>query len=222
MKDRDVHRIIEEQEPELKDRIYKNLENKIDLTSVNNAPIAKKRLRLKYIAGVITGMCIISISILLPFLLRGNNVKSENRYCTQKDYTMQQIDITIQEYALETKKPLLYLNWYENAEEFKTTLYSNINNPNDMICLKEFIVNGETGDIANLYITDQRTTVDFLEPISKLCKDEMRIKDISVNYGIGLNESVVQFYYRDYNYIINFEDVLSTNYIVEIVSNMIK
>ncbi len=224
MKEIDIHRWIEQQDKEKKDALYEKLQSKLDLAprqeTMQVAQQPKKKSRVLILASAAC-LCIVCVAIMLPFLLKSKTDNTpRDRYCEQKDYVMVSSDKTIKEYAIFANKQMLYIDWYALAEDITTNLYVSVNDPNDMIFIKETLVNGETGDTVSLFITDIYTKVDTLAWFEDACINTYDTHNITVQWAYGKQSSSAMFSYKDFRYYIELRDPIDENAIKEIIEGM--
>lgn len=218
MKDIDVHRLIEQQEPEAKERMWQRIKAELNLPDAPQpAPVvAKPRPWKKWTAIAAALVCVITLSIVLPLTLGGEKV----RFCESKQYTTESLEQNLGDYFSSNNKNLLYVDWYDSAEEVKTR-YGHINgNANDVVFYSETIINGETGETLNVYITDNKTRVDILE--SYYADDiVMTVQDINVKGLFDRLSSRVMFEYNNNVYFLKLDIGNAQERLTEIIENML-
>lgn len=223
-----IHRIIEEQDLEKKNELYQKLEERLDLSDKKTEEVkAPKKSFLKnwrYYAAAAVTCCIICVAVLVPILLNAPSQDSETnlyRYCDTKDYNANNISDNIKQYATLQQKDLLYFDWYNNAEIVETTLYTNKKDSNDMICIQEMIVNGETGEKVLLFITDIYTRVDLLKWMESSCVDTSQVNSIEVKWTYGETVSNAIFEFNGFRYYIELEFPEDENSILTLIETLL-
>ena len=218
MKDIDVHRLIEQQEPEAKERMWQRIKAELNLPDAPQpAPVvAKPKQWKKWTAIAAALVCVITLSIVLPLTLGGEKV----RFCDSKQYTTESLEQNLGDYFSSNNKNLLYVDWYDSAEEIKTR-YGHINgNANDVVFYSETIINGETGESLTVYITDNKTRVDILENHYS-DNNEFVVKNIEVKGAFDRLLSRVMFEYNKNIYYLEIDVGDAQERLTEIIENML-
>ena len=143
-----------------------------------------------------------------------------NRYCTAADYTLNPLEHNLKEYSDINNKNLLYLNWYEKIdfiEDFKYVL----NDDGEEICIREEMVNGETGDEVALYVTDTHTDIDELMKIKEVCIKVKNIIDIEVKWAYNTFNAYALFEYQDWRYYLRLASPMTETAILDLVEEML-
>lgn len=227
MKDRDVHQLIEQQNAEKKAAMYSEFEKKHNLTANNTVEVRHKHtIRYVSFASVLAALCLI---IMLPFMLHteeslpadGEQPAPTVRFCAAEDCTLIYMDNTVKEYAANRGLSLLYLDWYDVAEDIQSRLYVDKNDNTDVIYIQEGLVNGETGEIVYLYIMDVFTTVDMFTFFEETCSRIAVIGEITVNWSYRQSTSAAFFEYEGYKYYISLELPMEEEDILRIAEAMI-
>ncbi len=225
MRERDVHDLIEQQDPEHKQELLDKIkvriaeENIFPQTQQNteHEPVAaKKKNKLTLVIASVVTACLLCLAIVLPVTL----TETKDRYCAAGDYQEEVLSYNIKEYASNNNKQLLYIDWYSIADEVTTTLNFNIKNHNDMIFVSEVLVNGETGEIVHLLITDNRTRVDVIEKWSS-CDTESKIGGITVRIKELLDTHLAAFEYNGFRYYLQVDNASNQNRVAELVGQML-
>lgn len=219
MREKDVHNLIEQQDNEAKRRIWQKISAQVDVEPVPSKQTAskKKTTLISVLAAVL--VCLVTLSIALPIALRDNEPKS--RFCDGTQYAVIPFNQTLKEYSLSKNNGLLYVDWYDIADDV-TTVYAHINDDaDDIVYLSEFIANGETGELLTIYITDNRTQVDFLQAFNNV-GDEDTVKNITVKYGSVQFDSVAVFEYENHIYYLTIYAGGGQARLTEIIEDMLK
>ena len=226
MKKRNVHRYIEEQSFEAKENLRKKTEEKLgfSLSQETEYSFEKKAKKTqKFFAVFATTACIVCLLIALPFIFRDDTeLGKEMRYCKEEDYTWIWSDCNIKDYNQRYEKNLLYINLYERASEVTTQIYVSKNDEKDIIFFYEMLFLEDTYDEIDLYITDNRTTVDILVGIEDSCKKSNYINEVLVRWMCADDSGKIVFEYKGYKYFITLEFLVEENDIMELVGYMLK
>ena len=220
MREGDIHKLIEQQEPEAKQRIWEKIVSQVDLTSapsVSNKPVYKRKIGL-WTAFAVALVCIVTLSVVLPLTINSNE---GDRYADFNNYTIEPLGESFKEYFAEHNLDILYLDWYGVAEEVISE-YGHINgNKSDVVFFKERIANAETGDVVFLYVTDNKTRVDIFKT-HYLAKDNFTVNGVKVSWSIFNGKAIyAMFEYNNYVYYLQI-DSLSQELLTDIIKTMLK
>lgn len=92
----------------------------------------------------------------------------------------------------------------------------------DTIYLHEYMMDLDTGDEVNYYITNKYTIVDSIENIKNLCESNMDFNGISMNILNNAMSSIAHFTYQDYTYCINITYPSSEEILFDVVEQMLE
>lgn len=222
MRERDVHDLIEQLNPEEKKLAWERIREQLNLpqSQPKQAPAKKKRLTWALVAMAV--VCVVTLAIVLPITLRGDD-SNVNRYCDSTQYTVEGLNQTIQEYCIEHNINLLYVDWYDVAEdEDISTDYGYINgNPNDVVFFEEVIFNSDTEEELTLSITDNKTRVDKFEWFNSKCED-ITVKTVNVSWKNVNQKLFASFEYESHVYYLQLETDGGQERLVEIIEGMLK
>lgn len=219
MKDIDVHKLIEQQEPEAKERMWQRIKAELNLPDAPQpAPVvAKPRPWKKWTAIAAALVCVITLSIVLPLTLGGEKV----RYCTATQYVVKDLGQSLKDYSAAHNNNLLYADWYDVAED-STTEYAHItDNENDIVFFKEWFINGETGEELTLSSTDNKTRVDIFDVYQNNINKETNVKSLLVKWQISLASTVATFQYNKHIYYLELNVGNAQERLTEIIENML-
>lgn len=220
------HKLIEEQNPEEKEALYERLKAKLNLPEEPKEVKTKQssgfRSFFKKPARIIScasaALVVICLAIVIPLAL--NNKVPEERYCTASDCVLQEIT-SIKEYAEENQKSILYLDWYDTADEIQTELYVNSSDLSDLIYIKEKFFNSSSNQLVNFYLTDNHTRVDVFEGFLQNCLNESIYNSTKVNWINQNSKKLAYFEYGGYRYYIEMVSSTSEQTILEIVESVL-
>ena len=129
MRNKNVHRYIEEQNSEAKENLRKMTEKKLGfaLSKETIADSEKKTLKVqKWVAIFATAACVICLLIALPFILKNfRELDDKTRYCKEEDYTWIWSDCNIKKYNQKHGENLLYI---DNTNLNNNSIYDIIKN----------------------------------------------------------------------------------------------
>ena len=217
MREKDVHNLIEQQESEAKQRIYDSIKERADFSpSVKKQP---RRIKLAVLATVMT--CLVVLAVVLPITLRSNK-NDGTRFCDASQYQLEQVTQTLKEYSQQNNSGMLYVDWYDVAEDVQTQIAYNVDDHEDIIFFYEETTNGETGEKVMLYITDNKTSVDILENYQN-CNEEFSVADSVVNWTVNIVSSVtyIKFTHTDYIYYVHINNAYGEQQISQLVADML-
>ncbi len=225
-KERDFHRLIENQNREKKDAMWKKLESRLEeeidnVESCGEVLVLSKNRNLSYVKYIAMS-CVVALFLGLTVFLIVNFgfkkddgfIDNENRYCTFNDYYKQETVTTIKQYNIENNTDLLFFNFYDFTEYYSCSQYK-LNETDEVICLHEEIV-AAGGAIISLYITDNRTELDILDKFSTSCINNDVVSSIDVSWGSEFGLAYAKFEYANYNYYFSV-DVVEQDYILQLV-----
>ncbi len=221
MKERDVHNLIERQDEEGKKALYTRICDGLGLeTKVKPAPRSKRALLWRVLVPALS-FCIICFAIILPIALQNRVDPNPNRYCLSKDCVEVVLDTNVKEYADRNGKSMLYIDWYDVAEDVTTMSYVNKDNSNDVIYLDEVMTNGDTGDVVRLSLFDKHTYLDTFDILTKMDYEEAVYKSITIKWVKEFQSHVGTITFGDYRYYVQISQPSEAVDIVEILKGMV-
>lgn len=225
-KERDFHRLIENQNREKKDAMWKKLESRLEeeidnVESCGEVLVLSKNRNLSYVKYIAIS-CVVALFLGLTVFLIVNFgfkkddgfIDNENRYCTFNDYYKQETVTTIKQYNIENNTDFLFFDFYNFTEYICDTQFK-LKDTEEIICLNEEIVD-EIGAFISFYITDEYTDLDILENFSTICVEQTSINRVTVNWGVKQETSFATFNYNGNNYYISVE-YFEQDYILQLV-----
>jgi len=221
-KEQDFHKQIIEQNQEEKDSLWRKIEQQQDEEVVELGEVLGKKHRLSQKAIIIVSsfVCLlIGIAIILACTL---TIKKEDaiRYCGSDDYYLIDFDGSIEKYAEDNGKELLFFDWYAESEYY-TDIQYRLKTTNEVICLREELVD-ENGVYIVQNITDKYTQLDFLNFYYTNCNKSTKIESCEIKYGIADSKSYAYFSFKKHNYYLLIEALADEQYILKLVEDLIK
>lgn len=223
MKERELHELIEQQDPERKQELLEKIKLRIATEVIpeqaENVPVPTPRRKNNFtviFASILTA-CLLCLAIVLPVTL----TRQTERYCAEGDYAEEVLTYNIKEYANRTNKALLYVDLYDTADEVVTTLNYNVKNHDDMIFISEILINGITGEFLSVTITDNRTRVDVLERWSN-CNTNMVVDNTTVMTSVSSQSALAKFEFNGYRYYIQIDNATDSSRITQVVEQMLE
>ena len=221
MKERDVHNLIERQDEEGKKALYTRICDGLGLeTKVKPAPRSKRALLWRVLVPALS-FCISCLAIILPIALKNRVEPNPNRYCLSADCVEVALDVNVKQYSSRNGKSMLYIDWYDIAEEVETKAYTDKDDRNDIIYIEEIIVNGDTGDSIQLIIFDKHTFIDTFDYLDKKVYDEVIYENVNIKWKVEIQISFGLIYYGDYRYYVQISQPSEAVDIVEILKGMV-
>lgn len=224
MKERELHELIEQQDPEHKQELLEKIKLRIATEVVPEqaesvpAPAPRRKNRLTVIFASVLAACLLCLAVVLPITLTQQH---GNRYCVAGDYAEEVLTYNVKEYANRTNKALLYVDMYDTVDEVLTSLNYNVNDHNDMIYIHEMLMNGTTGELITLIITDNRTRVDVLA-VWDSCNTRTIINNVTVKTSVSVQAYRATFEYNGYRYYIQIDNVTDSSRITQVVEQMLE
>ena len=139
------------------------------------------------------------------------------RYFSSADCELKEGEYALKQYTEVYNVELLYLDWYNETEEYGKSLYT-LKDSGEPVCFKEYFVNSDFNYIY-VYVTDNRTEMDFLTWFDAKTGDKATISGITAYYHMA-QKSNMNFEYKGYRYYIqlDFEDF---DYLCQIAEEML-
>lgn len=220
MKKFDVHEIIEDQDKERKEQIKQKVFSQIDYPVTEEKP--KKVFSFKWAALAATSVCALCVAVIVPVLLGGGEPEGNGRYCSQDDYVINMADYTIKDYGLQNNLNIMYFDWYDFAEDRADFVYVNKYDETDVFCVEEQLYRNDTDDKVTLYVTDNRTTMDFLEFYNDVCPNTYEYNGVNIGWGISTMNSFAKFEYKKFRYYVKLDEPRSETVLIEYTKELIR
>ncbi|MCH5165035.1 MAG: hypothetical protein J1G01_01370 [Clostridiales bacterium] len=225
MKDFDIDSTIEVADGDRKTRLLAQLHARTGIPEIQEHGVKSRKrfFGVKASAFGLVGICVVSLAIVLPISLRNETAPpSQERYTyTAAELSEKDLGMTIKEYAQKIGKDILYLDWYDVAEECNTTKYILPTEENNIIYVAEEITNGETGDNVQLCVVDINIDVDRFDYFKDNCLYEYEYNGVTINWSYdNIITSIAYFEYNDYKYYVQFAYPPSEQAILDIVKEM--
>lgn len=224
MKDIDIDNIIESVNCEKKEEMRAQLHSRLKLSQAEDPQTKKTRRFFGVKAAVFgaVGICAVCLAIVLPIALRNKSSNTPDRYYyTESEFSSDDLGCTIKEYAEQTGKNILYLDWYETGGAYVTEKHFLKDNKNDIIYITEEVYNGETGDQVYLAVTEKKNYVDTLDHIQNLCPNKYEYNNINIDWSYNEVSSKACFEYNGYKYYVRLFEPAGEEAILDIVKDML-
>ena len=225
MKDFDIDNTIEVTGSDKKAERLAQLHARTGIPEIQEHGVESRKrfIGVRAAAFGLAGICAVSLAIVLPISLRKETAPpTQERYTyTEADLSKATLGMTIKEYAHETGKDILYLDWYDIADECTTTKYFLPEDENNIIYIAEDITSGETGDHVRLAVVDTNIDVYEVERIKEMSTNSYEYNNITINWlydDIAL--ATAYFEYNGYQYSLRLDFPMSEQAILDIVKEM--
>lgn len=225
-KEKKFHALIEQQNREKKVKAWNAISDKInegnDVEAVHNhgAAVAAMKKRTLIPLSAVAAILFMAICLTLIFLLPGNK-KLKYRFCNSDDYSFVSTEETLREYSLRTGKPLLFFDWYDMTVSCFSDVVE-LDATKEIICFRETMLDMNRFLFVTLYVTDNRTEIDFLESYKSKCDSTFLLNNITVEWGKGNSIGYAKFEYEGFRYYLEIQadstGELISNYVAELLS----
>ena len=219
-----LHKLIQSRGAENSEKILDEIKaacpQYFDEPKIESKKSAKKKtLAVCFSVGAVA----VSLAIILPIALHKEESPADNpnRYATAEDYNVVEYEQTIKQYAQANNLNVLYFDWYDNADLCQTWSYLE-NNTQEVLGLKENIVDGESGESVVLQFTDSNTYIDILEEWNGRCVNEYTINTILLKWALNDMNLNGIFEYDGYRYYVTLEMNTDENRLFELVGSLIE
>lgn len=232
MKYKKFHKLIEENTAEQKQAVYQKLQQ--DLALPEGTPPAQKRNTVwqnlfkkpyRLIASISAAVAV-CLAIVLPVTLNNSGgtptppPQSDRFLSGEKKYKIG-LDCNLKEYAQQNGLSMLYVDWYDIADNVDTALYVNPDDHDDVYYFSEHITDGETGERVYLYVTDLFTRIDSFDRFLRLGNQVTITNGVSIHWYGNDKHSSAYFEYGDYRYFVELMYPFAEDSILEIVQSML-
>lgn len=225
MSKKNIHKLIEEKNPEgkaaLRQRVMERLNLPNESEQTQKKPTFSYKRFYRIFAGVSAAVAVVCLAIVLPIVLNRDTAVPTERYCHASDCVKVEMDYSIKEYSEQNNLSLLYLDWYDVSEERQTLKFVNIDDNSDIIYFQEMLVNGEIGSIAILNITDLYTQVDIFEEVEKTCENVEYISSVKVSWSYRNFKGTAYFEYSNRRYSIELRYPMAEDSVLDLVESML-
>lgn len=214
MKDKDIHRLIQEQNKEENDALFERIQSNLGFSSQAQAK-PKHKFNYKIFTLATALVLVLCLAVVLPIVLQSDD--GQLRY-SATNMRSEELGYTLNEYIQNHGISVLYIDW-EIIDESVTERYYDINNYDQTVYLSEFLVNGETGYSLKYIVMPLNISVDSVEFDESAYTDELIIRDVNVSYSLGLT-ALAKFEYQGYKYYFEFYDSVDEQFIRETIESM--
>ena len=216
MTDKEIYQQIEEYS-EAANAQYAKIHEQVEASIVKHAQ-AKKR-RKKLFSGIlpIAVVLVITLAIVLPIVLQPQD--EEIRYNNVNELLPDELDCNLKEYYSLNKLSLLYLDWYEYAEDLSTVRYYEKGNESNTVYLYEEFIDGNTSYGVKLSIMKRNIVVESLDARFGESPTTMS-GDIDITYTLKKNLGIAKFEYQGYKYYLQINGEITLDFLNETIKSM--
>ena len=217
MTDKEIYQQIEEYS-EAANAQYAKIHEQVEASIVKHAQ-AKKR-RKKLFSGIlpIAVVLVITLAIVLPIVLQPQD-EEVIRYSDADSLLFDTLDNNLKEYYAKNNLSLLYLDWYEYAEELYTARYYEEGNESNTVYLYEEFVDGNTSYGVKLSIMKRNIVVESLDARFGESPTTMS-GDIDITYTLKKNLGIAKFEYQGYKYYLQINGEITLDFLNETIKSM--
>ena len=217
MTEEEIYQQIEEYSEE-SNALYERIHEQVETSIVKHAQTKKKRK--KFFVGImsVAMVLVVTLAIVLPIVLRPQ--EEEVRYNDLTELTLDNLDCNLKEYYKRNNLSLLFLDWYEYAEDLTTERYYEKGKENDTVYLRETFTDGNTGYLIQLSVVKRNIVVEILDnPFEE--PQTTSISGTEVTYILNRNWSLAKFEYNGYKYYLEIRDEVPLEFLVETIESML-
>lgn len=216
MTDQEIYQQIEEHSEEA-NALYERIHEQVETSIVKHAE--KKKRRKKLLASVlpIAVALIVTLAIVLPIALQPQD--DEVRYNDLNVLLPDKLDCNLKEYYAVNNLSLLYLDWYENAEDLSTVRFYEEGKENDTVYLRETLIDGYWGYLVRLFVMKRNIVVESLDEMIDEYETTI-IGDTHIVYILHRDYSLAKFEYNGYKYYLEINDEVTLDFLVKTIESM--
>ncbi len=143
------------------------------------------------------------LAIVLPIVLVGNNAvvppQPNDRYCSLSEYSLVQVDETIEQFNENSGECYNYFDWYDISEDILSCQYID-NTSEDILGLSESMYNTELEICVELCATPKNIHLEDLEAKKNNCSNENIVNGNKVLWEKNDNQTYGVVEYDNYRY----------------------
>lgn len=221
---RKIHEWLEEQDPTRKEVLFYNimreLEAEMEARKMKTTAV-KKRVWIPRMTAALACCAAVLLVVWLPFSFADKGPKPpKSRYCLSSELSDETLEINLRDYSMQMDMGCLYLDWYDNAFA-ETYRYYIKDNYDDTAYMHEYMMDFDTGDEIDYYVTDIYTKIDFLEQNVTMCKNSIIVQELNVNYYYNSEVFIGAYSYQNYSYYISISYPSSEDILFQVVEQML-
>lgn len=220
MTDQEFHQLIEDSCKEDRDRMHDRVLANVQQVVEEQRRKRTKRIRFvrRYVPLIAVALVIVCLSVVLPLTLQLSPEETSIRYLTDQ-LINGELGLSVKEYAQQSKLPLLYLDWYDNADFIESKKFTPQNDKKTIVYISETIVN-EDGYRVTYSIMERKFDTDAFQAYTEPNQNLSLSNGIKVKYLISLSQIRATFEYKGYKYYINFTNNADETFMRETIESM--
>ena len=216
MTDEEIYQQIEEYREEA-NSMYEKIHEQVEASIVKHAQTKKKRKKLFTGILSVAVVLVVTLAIVLPIVLQPQD--DEIRFSDFEVLRPDTLDCNLKEYYELNNLSLLYLDWYENAEDLNTVRYYEEGKKNNTVYLSEFFTDGYWGFTVKLTVMKRNIVVESFDEKFEEYKTK-NIGETQISYVLHRNLGVAKFEYQGYKYYLEINDELTLDFLVATIESM--
>lgn len=216
MTDEEIYQQIEEYREEA-NSLYEKIHEQVETSIVKHAQTKKKRKKLFTGILSVAVVLVVTLAIVLPIVLQPQN--EEIRYSDSTVLLPDNLDSNLKEYYELNNLSLLYLDWYENAEDLVTARYYEEGKESNTVYLYEKFTDGYWGYPVKLSVMKRNIVVESFDAKFEEFKTT-NINDTLISYVLNRDWSIAKFEYQGYKYYLEINDELTLDFLVKTIESM--
>lgn len=227
MKDDKFWKIIEEQNPERKEKNWEKLKTVLQSEENENNVILVKTRRIKWSYKRIASVCASAVLLLGICTSVGVYIKRQNdgeagksRFCTQDQYGLSISEMNLKEYASFINKELLYFDWYDNCEYLADYTYVLLDTE-ETLGFREEMQHAETLDFITLSVTDNKTKLEEFDLYEIVCENEEIVNDVKIIWTFSSEYGYMKWEYKGFQYYLEIEEPADSETMIRLVRELL-
>ena len=216
MTDKEIFQTIEEYSEEA-NALYERIHEQVEASIVKHAQ-AKKR-RKKLLAGILSVAValVVTLGIVLPIVLQPQD--EEVRYSDLNALLQDKLEYNLKEYNVINNMSLLYLDWYEDAEELVTERYYEAGKESETVYLQESFTDGNTGRQVQITVMKQNIVLESLDERFEE-SETTTVDNTHIIYTLYRDRGIAKFEYQGYKYYLELTYDIDLDFLVETIESM--
>ena len=216
MTDKEIFQTIEEYSEEA-NALYERIHEQVEASIVKHAQ-AKKR-RKKLLVGILSVAValVVTLGIVLPTVLQPQD--EEVWYSDVNVLLQDKLDCNLKEYYAINNLPLLYIDWYVDAEDLITERYYEDGKERETVYLYEKFTDGNTGRQVQITVMKQNIVVESLDERFEE-SETTTVDNTQIIYALYRDRGIAKFEYQGYKYYLELTYDIDFDFLVETIESM--
>ena len=217
MTDEELYQTIDEYSEEA-DALYQRIHHQVEASIVKHAQVKKRRKKLFTGIMSIAAVLIVTLAIVLPIVLQPQD--KEIRYENLDELLFDKYHYSLKEYCEINNQSLLYLDWYEYAEDLVTIRYYEKGKESDTVYLCESYVDGNNGFAVQISVMKRNIVLESLDEVFEE-PQTTSIGNTNIVYVLRKNLSLAKFEYKGYKYYLEIKKEIDLSFFIDAIKSMI-